>query len=181
MTKKNGSTPGRKEETTIEKGTELTEHLAAAPYVLMRRFSEEMDRLFGGSPIAQASNFVGGVWSPQVEAFQRENEFVVRADLPGLKKDDVKLELNDDGLTIEGERRDENVQRGKGFYSSERNYGKFYRRIQLPEAANLEEANATFSNGVLEITMPTSKRAPRKPRRLTINEESQPKSKRKAA
>jgi HSP20 family protein len=113
--------------------------------------------------------------------FERDNNFVVRADLPGMTKDDVKLELTDDGITIEGERHDENEERGEGFYRSERTYGKFYRRIPLPEGVRADEASASFSNGVLEVTMPAAKPEQRKARRLEINEESQPKAKRKAA
>jgi len=147
----------------------------------MRRFSEEMDRLFGGTLASRATDLVGGRWSPQVEMFERDNNLVVRADLPGMTKDDVKLELTDDGISIEGERRDENEEHGEGFYRSERTYGKFYRRIPLPEGVRVNDASATFSNGVVEITMPAAKREQRKARRVEINEDSQPKAKRKAA
>jgi HSP20 family protein len=147
----------------------------------MRRFSEEMDRLFGGTLATRATDLVGGRWSPTVEMFERDNSLVVRADLPGMTKDDVKLELTDDAISIEGERRDENEERGEGFYRSERTYGKFYRRVPLPEGVRVDDANATFNNGVLEVTMPTTKREERKARQLEITEESKPKAKGKAA
>ena len=171
-----------RESTALQKGTgDLGELLETTPFGLMRRFSEEMDRLFGGSLASRATNLMGGVWSPQVEMFERDNELVVRADLPGLTKDDVKLELTDDAIVIDGERRDENEERGEGFYRSERSYGKFYRRIPLPEGVKVDSANATFSNGVLEVIMPAPKRQERKARRLEITNEAQPKAKRKAA
>jgi HSP20 family protein len=181
MAKRNGSTPSKnKESTALQKG-DLSELMETTPFGLMRRFSEEMDRLFGGTLASRATDLVGGRWSPQVEMFERDNNLVVRADLPGMTKDDVKLELTADGIIIEGERRDENEERGEGFYRSERTYGKFYRRIPLPEGVRADEASASFSNGVLEVTMPAAKPEQRKARRLEINEESQPKAKRKAA
>jgi hypothetical protein len=73
--------------------------------------------------------------------------------LPGLTKDDVNVEITDDAINISGERRNEDEERREGYYRSERSYGGFFRSIQLPEGANAEDANATFNNGVLEITM----------------------------
>jgi HSP20 family protein len=183
MAKRNGSTPSKtKESTALQRGSgDLNELMETTPFGLMRRFSEEMDRLFGGTLASRATDLVGGRWSPQVEMFERDNNFVVRADLPGMTKDDVKLELSNDGITIEGERHDENEEHGEGFYRSERTYGKFYRRIPLPEGVQADEASASFSNGVLEVTMPAAKRAQHKARRLEIKEQSQAKAKGKAA
>ena len=113
--------------------------------------------------------------------FKRDGELVVRADLPGLTKDDVKVEVADGGITIEGERRSQQEERREGFYHSERRYGKFYRRLPLPEGVTAQEANATFRDGVLEITMEAPKQKDSKPRRVPINDESQPQAKRKAA
>jgi HSP20 family protein len=183
MAKRNGSTPSKhKESTALQIGNgDVSELLETTPFGLMRRFSEEMDRLFGGTLASRATDLVGGRWSPPVEMFERDNNLVVRADLPGMTKDDVKLELTDDGISIEGERRDESEAHGQGFYRSERTYGKFYRRIPLPEGVRADDASATFSNGVLEVTMPAAKREQRKARHLEIHVEAQPKAKRKAA
>src|ERR1043165_6480131 len=115
MAKRNGSTPSKnKESTALQKG-DLSELMETTPFGLMRRFSEEMDRLFGGTLASRATDLVGGRWWPQVEMFERDNNFVVRADLPGMTRDDVKLELTDNGISIEGERREENEERGEGF------------------------------------------------------------------
>jgi HSP20 family protein len=113
--------------------------------------------------------------------FERDNQIVLRADLPGLTRDDVNDELANDGITIEGERKNEHEEEGEGFYRSERSYGKFYRRIPVPEGVNLENAQATFNNGVLEITMPAPKPEARKARRLEIAGESQPRARAKTA
>ena len=109
-----------------------------------------------------------GIWSPQVEVFERDNELVLRVDLPGLTRDDINVELADDGITIEGERKNEHEETGEGFYRSERSYGRFYRRIPMPEGVKADDAKAHFSNGVLEVTMPAAKRGERKTRRLEI-------------
>jgi HSP20 family protein len=101
------------------------------------------------------------MWSPEVEVFEREGQLVVRADLPGLTKDDVNVEVSDDAINISGERKSEHEERGEGYYRSERSYGNFYRSIPLPEGVNAENLDATFRNGVLEITMPAPQRQSR--------------------
>src|SRR5438552_17556158 len=98
MAKRNGSTPSKnKESTALQKGHgDFGELMEATPFGLMRRFSAEMDRLFGGTLAARATDLVGGRWSPQVEVFARDNNLVVRADLSGLSMDDVNVELDGD-------------------------------------------------------------------------------------
>ena len=150
----------------------------------MRRFSEEMDRLFddfgfGGSWLGSSygrdffptslGEFRQSLWSPQIETFEREGQLVIRADLPGLTKDDVNVEITDDAINISGERRNEDEERREGYYRSERSYGGFFRSIPLPEGVNAEDANATFNNGVLEITMEAPQLQSRG-RRLEIKE-----------
>jgi HSP20 family protein len=110
---------------------------------------------------------------------------VLQADLPGLSKEEVKVELVDNALIIEGERHDKREEKRAGFYSSERSYGKFYRRLPLPQGANTEDARASFHDGVLEVTMPAPKGEAKTARKLEINDETQPgthsKSRAKAA
>jgi HSP20 family protein len=127
----------------------------ANPFTIMRRVSEELDRAFGlKSDIVGQPAFYPRMWSPEIEVFERDNKFFVLVDLPGLTKEDVKIEVTHDELTIEGERKVEKEQKEEGFCRTERTYGSFYRRIQLPEHVKAEEAVATFKNGVLEIEMP---------------------------
>jgi HSP20 family protein len=142
------------------------------PFAAMRRWSEDMDRLFqdfgfgqlgfGASPFRELGalgNRIGSGqndvsdWSPQVEAFRRGDKFVVRADLPGMKKDDVKVEVENNVLTISGERTDEHEENREGFYRSERSYGQFYRAIPLPEGVSADQCEATFKDGVLEVSL----------------------------
>lgn len=138
------------------------------PFGMMRRFSKDMERLFEdfqgfGSPNFFRTDFLpfqtelNVTWMPQVEVLQKNGQFTVRADLPGLTKDDVKVEVTDNLMTISGERKEENEDKREGFYRSERSYGAFYRQILLPEGAETEKAAATFRNGLLEISMPVPK------------------------
>jgi HSP20 family protein len=167
-----------------------------SPFSFMRRFNEEMDRLYGdfdfgrslasglGGEIARLADLETSLWAPQVEAFERDGKLIVRADLPGLSKDDINVDITDDAIKIRGERRQEKEENKDGYYRSERSYGSFYREIPLPGGVNREEANATFRNGVLEITMPAPARQPSS-QRLEISEgavtEQQPKAMGKAA
>ena len=126
-----------------------------SPFELMRRFTDELDRAFEGLGLARGAG--GGeieMWTPSVEVFQQDNNLVVRAELPGLDKDDVRVELTDDGLVIEGERRHEHEERLEGGYRSEIEYGRFYRLIPVPEGANIDQAQARMNNGVLEVAIP---------------------------
>jgi HSP20 family protein len=103
------------------------------PFPFMRRLTEEMDRVFGMEPKFFGQAGAETAWAPAIEVFERDKKFVVRAELPGLAKEDVKVTIVHDGLT---------------------SYGSFYRQIALPEHVKAEEAKATFKNGVLEIEMP---------------------------
>ena len=113
-------------------------------------------------------------WLPRVEVTRHKGEFRVRADLPGLKKEDVYVELNEQMLTLSGERKEEKQEKEEGFFRSEFSYGNFYRQIPLPEGAETEKASATFRNGVLEVTMPATE-VVTSARRLDINEPPQEK------
>jgi len=156
---------------------------AGSPFAFMRRFSEEMDRLFedfgfGRNWLAPSfgreffpagfGEFGRTAWSPQVEVFERGGKYIVRADLPGLTKDDVKVEVTDDAITISGERKSEHEEKGEGYYRSERSYGSFHRRIPLPEGVTADDADATFRDGVLEIAMQAPQRQEQRSRRLEI-------------
>ena len=108
----------------------------------------------GGGAMQRGSMFGGGLFTPQVEVLERDGNLVVRADLPGLSPENVQVELTDEGLLIQGERRSENTENQGGFYRSEVSYGSFRRLIPLPEGINAENATANFNNGVLEVSMP---------------------------
>jgi HSP20 family protein len=150
----------------------------ATPFRMFERFADEMDRIFdefGFGRLRSRQPWRGmlsgdDVWSPDVEVFHRNNELVIRADLPGLTKDDVRVDVNDNQVTIEGERQRQHEEEREGVYRSERSYGRFYRAIPLPEGVIADQAKATFKDGVLEITMPAPPEQARRGRRLEIGE-----------
>ena len=101
------------------------------------------------------------------------DRFIVRADLPGLKKEDVQVELGENALTIHGERNEQRDDERDGYYHSERQYGEFYRTIPLPEGVIGDSAQASFRDGVLEITMQAPPAEASRGRRLEIQEAPQ--------
>jgi HSP20 family protein len=125
----------------------------ANPFSLLRRMTEEMDRVFQEVGLErEGSNGIG--WSPAIEVSLRDGKYNVRAELPGLEPKDVKINVENDALVIQGERRFEQEENEGGMQRTERQYGLFYRSIPLPEGAKLDQAKAKFRNGVLEVTLP---------------------------
>ncbi len=114
--------------------------------------SEEMDNFFNQA--RGGGRREGAVWSPAIEVAERDGKYLIHAELPGLKPEEVKVELRDNALVIEGERRSEHEENRGGIHRSERRYGQFYREIPLPEGVNPDQVNARFENGMLEITAP---------------------------
>ena len=136
-----------------------------SPFALMRRLTEEMDNYFAQLGMGRSGSGMAalgsGVLSPPVEVLEREGNLIVRVDLPGLTKDDVRVEVSEDTLTIEGERRSEHETEQAGLLHCERTYGRFRRQVPLPEGANAEQATANFKDGVLEISVPAPQRQAR--------------------
>lgn len=132
------------------------------PFSVMRRMHDEMDRVFGeafGSRMGPTSGFGGGLmsWSPAVEVSEGKDEVVVCAELPGLKPEEVKVEVTEEALVIEGERKQEREDKQGDRWHSERHYGHFYRAIPLPEGAKTDQARADFKNGELRVTVPVQR------------------------
>jgi len=127
--------------------------LGMTPFTLMRRFGDELERVFGKG--AEAA-----VWRPAIDVKLEKGTMLVHAELPGLKKENVKVAITGDVLTIEGERKAETEEKRGGYVHTERNYGRFYRAIALPEGASVEKAAAEFADGVLTITIPVPEVTP---------------------
>jgi HSP20 family protein len=141
----------------LNQGLSPTEFFHSNPFTLMRRMSEEMDRTFGQF-FGQRGGGASG-WYPEIEVAERDGQLHIQTDLPGLRPEDVKVEITGDALTIRGERKSEQEHREGKAYRSERRYGEFYREIALPEGVSADQAKAQFHDGVLEITMPVPQRA----------------------
>jgi HSP20 family protein len=136
----------------------------------MPRISDEMDRLFESFGFGRSffpSEFGSGallgygeqqsasaLWAPHVDVVERDGKLLISADLPGVKKEDVKVEVNQDSVILQGQRHQERTSNDRGYFQSERSYGSFYRVIPLPEGANIDSATAIFRDGVLQIELP---------------------------
>ena len=144
------------------------------PFGVMQRFADEMDRMFDDFGVGRRWGLnpwrgaASGPWSPQVEVFQKGDQLTVRVDLPGMKREDISIEVSDNAITLQGERRGEHHEEGEGYYRSERSYGSFSRTIPLPDGAIADQAKASFADGVLEITMPAPPAS--KGRRIEISD-----------
>jgi len=134
----------------------FTTLLGASPFKLMKRFTDEMDRAFAGFTTPTEHE----LWAPPLEVKHKNGNFVVTAELPGLTKDEIKVEVIDEALILEGERKQEKEEKGEEYYRSERYYGKFYRTIPLPKGAKTEEIRAELTNGVLEVVIPVPELKP---------------------
>jgi HSP20 family protein len=128
----------------------------------------EMNRLFNtvfDSP-GQGNGGTLRRWMPAMDLVETADHFVLRADLPGMGEEDVKIELEDTTLTVSGERKADHEAKGEGYYRVERAFGSFARTLTLPQGVDPEAVSASFDRGVLEIRVP--KPEARKPRRIEI-------------
>jgi HSP20 family protein len=135
----------------------------------LNSLQNEMNRLFSTFFDSPAPTGNGGAlrrWIPAMDLVETEDHFVVRADLPGLDEGDIKVELEDNVLTISGERKAEHEQGKEGYYRVERAFGQFARTLTLPEGVDADAVSAGFDKGVLEVRIPKPEQ--RKPRRVSI-------------
>jgi HSP20 family protein len=127
----------------------------------------EMNRLFNTVLDAPApGNGTARRWMPAMDLVESGDHFVLRADLPGMSEDDIKIEFEDRTLTVSGERKSEHESKNEGFHRVERAFGAFSRSLTLPEGVDPEAVTASFDRGVLEVSIP--KPEARKPRRIEI-------------
>lgn len=143
------------------------------PFTLMRHFAEDMESMFGGFrynyDLPRFFDFETELfdrfpkekfdWAPRFETFERDGRWIVRAELPGMKKEDVVVEVNDEFLTLKGKREKKFEEEKENFYRSEFTYGDFYRRLPMPEGVETKDVKAVFNNGVLEIDFAAPKMA----------------------
>ncbi len=122
------------------------------PFSPLREMTDWMNQAVAGDMPATGAR----QWIPAVEVRQRDNNIIVSADLPGIDQKDVKVEVQDHTLVIQGERKEERTEQRQGWRRSEMSYGSFFRAIPLPESARPDQAKADFRNGVLEITVPVT-------------------------
>ena len=144
-----------------------------SPLAEIARWEQQMERrfadLFSGR-IARLwdENEEAEIAEPALDLYEDENEIVVKAELPGMAKDDIQISFADNVLTLRGEKKKEEEDKGKDYYRSERVYGAFVRSVVLPAEVNPEKATALFKNGVLEIRLPKSESAKKKEIKVNV-------------
>lgn len=152
--------------------TRLARH---EPFGVLRQMTSELDRMFD-EPFwgsfrwpARLAGLRGG-WSPEIDVFEKDNRLITKIDLPGMKKEDVKVEVTDGHLTISGERTSEAEEKKENYFRCEREYGSFYRAVPLPEGVKIEDVKASFTDGVLEVSIPLPAKPESKVRTVQITE-----------
>lgn len=140
------------------------------PFSLFRRMQRDMNRVFGQAGLdvsRRGDEFLSTAWAPAMEISYSDGKLIVSAELPGLTEKDVKVEINNDFLVIQGERKVEHEEGDGEIRRTERRYGEFYRAVALPEGADVENASAEFRNGVLQVVIPVPQ-APSNVRQIPV-------------
>lgn len=138
-----------------------------SPLRELEEMRNEMSRMFGWpAGHGESDGFFDSLWSPAVDIVQEGDRLLVKADLPGMKKDEIEITLNGDTLTISGEKKRESEQKDDNTYRSERYYGKFSRSLVLPSTVDANKIDAVYKDGVLSLTIPKSEEA--RPKQIKI-------------
>lgn len=136
---------------------------------MYNRMDRIFDDFFGGRPAFLRSESGDWDWSPPVDITESGDSLEIRAEVPGLTKDDVSVEVNENVLTIKGERKQENGDKNEAVHRVERAYGRFQRTFTLPRSVRSEDAKASFKDGVLTLSIPKIEQP--KPKAIPINVE----------
>lgn len=153
-----GRGEGSKREEASLAGRAGRTEVTRSPFSLFERMFGDMDRIVEDFGLGRALGSFErsgrlGDWNPQVEVLEREGKLIVRADLPGVKQEDVRVRIEDDVLWLSGERRSDRTEEGEGYWRSERSYGSFERAIPLPPNVDASACDASFESGVLEVQL----------------------------
>lgn len=148
------------------------------PLNLLRLMTSELDRMFDEPwtlvrwPPADVVSADAPIWAPRVDVVTKDKTLVTRVDLPGLKKEDVLVQVEDGFLTLSGERKKETKEEKDNVYREEREYGSFCRTVPLPKGVKADDVKATFNNGVLEVTVPLPAAAAPNGKKIPIQDAS---------
>lgn len=133
----------------------------------LTRMQEEMNRYFDDFFGEQRRGLAEGAWLPAVDVSETDADFVVRAELPGMAQNEIEINVQDNVLTLKGEKKQEKKEEKENFQRLERSYGSFSRSFTLPAGVKPEDIKASFKDGVLEVTMPKTEEA--KPKKIAIS------------
>lgn len=138
---------------------------------LQREINRAFDSFWNGFGTPMKSGMWGNVFDseyPRVEVSETDSEVEISAELPGMSQEDIDVSVTEDMIRIKGEKKSEKEEKKKDFYLSERSYGAFQRAIPLPSGLDLNKANATFKNGVLNVTLPKTEEARANVKRIPV-------------
>jgi HSP20 family protein len=139
------------------------------PFRELEEVSDRLNRMFARPAASQTSGketMIVADWTPSVDISETEGEYQIKAEIPDVKKEDVKVTVEDGVLTIQGERKHEKEEKGKKFHRIERSYGSFVRTFSLPDVIEEEKVKADFKDGVLNLHLPKSEKA--KPKAIEV-------------
>ncbi len=131
-----------------------------------RELERDMEEMFERLPRRLRRGFEEGAWLPPLEMIEKDDHFLIRAELPGMKKEDIEITFVAGALVIRGERRLEKETKEENYYLAERSYGTFHRTISIPSTVDAKNVQAKYENGILEITAPKAPEA--KPQKIQI-------------
>ncbi|HEX5544358.1 MAG TPA: Hsp20/alpha crystallin family protein [Nitrospira sp.] len=139
------------------------------PFRELEEVSDRLNRMFARPAVSRTNGketMIVADWAPSVDISETEGEYQIKAEIPDVKKEDVKVTLEDGVLTIQGERKHEKEEKGKKFHRIERSYGSFVRTFSLPDVIDEEKVKAEFKDGVLNLHLPKSEKA--KPKAIEV-------------
>ena len=136
---------------------------------LQRRMNKIFEDNFLGKKSSSDEELSSGLWSPSVDIYETESDIVLKAELPEVNQKDIQINIEDNVLSLKGERKFEKETKEENYHRIERSYGSFSRSFTLPGSINKEKVKASYKNGVLKITMP--KKEESKPKQITVNVE----------
>jgi HSP20 family protein len=135
------------------------------PWSGFRDLEERLNQIFGGFPMDMET--MGGAWAPAVDLHEGKDAYTLVADLPGIPREGIELNVVDDLITLKGERKEESERDEAGYRRIERSYGSFQRSFRIPGGFDAAKVSATYKDGVLSVTLP--KRAEHQPREIKVN------------
>lgn len=137
------------------------------PFRDMFDLQRSINQLFDNRQPSSGENTALNAWAPAVDIYEDENAFLIKLELPEVSREDVKVNLDNDTLSITGQRRFENEDKRDGYHRVERRYGQFYRSFTLPPNVNAQSINAQFKDGMLRLTLPKKEEA--RPKQIEVN------------
>jgi HSP20 family protein len=145
------------------------------PFDLFEDLRDEMARLWGQRPLMgrpaprPLAAIAEGRWAPRMDVFEKNGNLMIKAELPGVEKENIRVEMDEGDLIIHGERKSESEVKEADYYRLERAYGSFHRRLPIPFEVKPEQVKANFKDGVLEIEIPKPAQAASEPKKIAVS------------